>query len=349
MGSEKFIYNGKQSGFVEQAYMCLGNPECHDDFHQKYITIWMSRECNSKCKHCYQKGDSRGKGWSFDQADAVTDLFLNDGYIVHPIVNEWLPQYWDFLKIKKKCGSTEITTNGIIITSRHNEFLPLLHENGITDIKFTIFPVEWHEYITGRKRENVITAIKLSLTAGFRITLNFVVMKETLHLIPSFVEEAYKMGVHEIYFMYYFCIDPKNNMFSQVLTPLDLKKFWNQWEKLNTNPRYKKLKFSNMAAFGPNPIGDNQYKRAAKYKKYCLAGNWEHFSFLYMDPEGRIYPCNMLSGEKYKIGEIYQEDEKWNYRFIQNEWQTLLKNFNRTLCAGTMETNRILKEVRAAQ
>ena len=224
-----FIYDGRQGGFIEQTYSLLGNPEIHEDFFQKYITIWMSRECNSKCKHCYQQGDPRGRGWSYEQADAVTDLFLKDGYIVHPIVNEWLPRYWDFLKIKKKCGSTEITTNGILITSRHKEFLPMLHENNITDIKFTIFPKECHEYITGRKRENVLTAINLSLESGFRITFNYVVMKDTLNLIPSFVEEAYNLGAHEIYFMYYFCVDPKNNMFSQVLTPQDIKVFWKYW------------------------------------------------------------------------------------------------------------------------
>lgn len=118
MDKDKFTYDGRQAGFVEQTYSLLGNPDTHENFYQKYITIWMSRECNSKCRHCYQKGDPRGQGWSYEQADAVTDLFLKDGYIVHPIVNEWLPRYWDFLKIKKKCGSTEITTNGILITSR---------------------------------------------------------------------------------------------------------------------------------------------------------------------------------------------------------------------------------------
>lgn len=341
---DEFNYDGRQEGFVEETYSFLGSEDLPDNFHQKYITIWMSRECNSKCKHCYQKGDPRGRGWDYAKADAVTDLFLKDGYIVHPIVNEWLPHYWDFLRIKKKCHSTEITTNGILITSRYKEFFPLLHENNISDIKFTIFPKECHKYITGRKRENVIQAIKLSLKDGFRVTLNYVVMKSTLHTIPSFVEEAIKLGVHEIYFMYYFCIDPKNNMFSQVLSPQDIKCFWKYWQMLNDSEYTQKIKFSKMAAFGLNPYNEDHYRKASRCKRFCLAGRWEYLDFLYMDPEGKIYPCNMVSGEKYQIGEIFDDDGNWNYRFIDNNWQDKLKGFNKSMCAGRMETNRIWHE-----
>lgn len=347
MNKVDFQYNGNQNGFVDETYRILSSKETSEGFHKKWITIWMSSECNSKCKHCYQKGSPRGKGWSYEKADEVTDLFLKDGYIVHPIVNEWLPTYWDFLKIKKKCGSTEITTNGILIHSRHDEFFPLLHENGITDIKFSIFPPKIHEYITARDRKNVLTATQLALDDGFRVTFNYVVMKDTLSLIPSFVEEAYNLGVSEIYFMYYFCVDPKSSMYDQVLSSNDVKIFWTCWQELQLNPKYNKMQFSNMASFGPNPHGDNIYKKCSEQEKFCLAGNWEYLSFLYMDPKGAIYPCNMLCSDRYKIGELYQESKgKYEYRFIENDWQASFKGFNRKICGGTLETARVKNESR---
>jgi len=343
MSTKNFTFDGTTSGFRDKVYEALSNPVSAKDFFIKYVTIWMSRECNSKCKHCYQKGSPRGNGWTFEKADQITDLFLKDGYIVYPLVNEWLPHYWDFLEIKKKCGSTEITTNGIYLTKRHRDLLPLLHKNGIKTIKLTIFPKGVHEIITGRDRENVLNATRISLDSGFRVIYNYVVMQDTLHKIPEFVDEAYNMGVNEIFFMGYFCVDIASSMYKQVLSNHDIQQFWKYWVELRENSRYKDIKLDHLANLGPNPYGDNVFKEVSRQKKFCLAGNWEHLSFLYIEPEGGIYPCNMLNNSKYQIGEIYKENEKYAYKIYENhkDWEGLLVGYNRTLCGGHYETSRI--------
>lgn len=335
--SEK-LYKGTLPSFRDNVYDIISDPCRSKDIKFKYVTMWMSRECNSNCLHCYQDGSPSGSGWSLDKADKVTDIFLNDGYIVQPIINEWLPKYWPFLSILNKCGSTEITTNGIILVSHHEEFIPLLHQYGIKKIKVTLFPEEYHKHYTGKNYEHTIQAIQIAKDNGFFTTQNFVVMKDTLSLLPGYCEDALKRGIDEIQFMNFFCTDHQQPLFSQVLSGNDLKQFWELRHQIDSDPKFSGMHFDQQASFGPKPYGDNVFKRASLSNKLCLAGEWEQGIFLYTDPEDGIYPCPMLSDHQFRIGEIIENKGYYSYYLKKEPMEHYLKNFDRSVCNGYLHS-----------
>ena len=332
-------YEGHLTSFRNLSYEILNT---NNKFKYKYVTIWMSRECNSRCKHCYQGGNPDGSGWDYNKADKITDLFLNEGYIVFPIVNEWLPKYWDMLKILKKCNASEITTNGLILLTKHKDFFQKLLENNITKIKFTLFPESYMEYYTGRKYKDIQKCIKLAVADNFSVTLNFVAMKDTIESIPNYCREAVSLGVNEVQFMNYFCTDKGSNMYSQVLTKADINRFWELYNVVKNDEICNCLKLDQQASFGPNPYCQTDISGMHKKKMLCLAGEGENGFFLYVDPECKIYPCPMLSDSAFEIGEIIETDYGYySFHLKPNEIKHNIKGFDRSICSGQLYSDNL--------
>jgi MoaA/NifB/PqqE/SkfB family radical SAM enzyme len=314
----------------------LGNDDSPQDCFYKYAMVWMSRKCNSKCKYCYQEGDFENTAWSYEKADRVTSLLLDQGYHVQPLINEWLPEFWDFLKIMKKCNWKEITTNGLIILSSYKEFFPLLHENGITDIRHSLFPKGIHEEITGRERNKTIRAIELSKKHGFRVVVNYVVTTETLPHILEVCNELADMNVDEVQFMNLIYLGRAKEMQKQLLTEQHLKTFWDTWKQLTEDKKYENIEFDFQANFGPCPHGDHVSKGAAKKDNFCIAGMNKCGHFLYVTPENGIYPCFLLSEPQFKIGEIVEKNGDYSLEYHNtNDWEKQITPFTRANCAAT--------------
>lgn len=331
-------YIGKKKNLRDVAYTILSDPEKAKGFHYKFAYVWMSSQCNSKCRHCYQDGGPEGVSWSYKKADKVTDLLLEDGYIVNPIVNEWLPALWDLLKILKKCQVREISTNGIVITTSGDAFFERLRLNSITDIRHTLFPPGLHELITGRNRQMALEAIAMADQAGFRNVVNYVVSRETLPHITAFCAEIRNMPVAEVQFLNLFSVNRAEKMKKSLLTQKEIGQFWKTWEALHNDPRNSDILFDFQANFGPNPVGDNIYKQAALQKKFCLAGCWDHGCYLYITPQNEIYPCATLQEPMFKIGRIVKRHGGYAYELNANKWEEKIPGFDRSQCATLAHT-----------
>ncbi|WP_051261580.1 radical SAM/SPASM domain-containing protein [Desulfovibrio inopinatus] len=342
---QKNIENlGSRKNFRNTVHEVLGDENESGEIFYKYAMVWMSRKCNSRCKYCYQDGDpeANNASWSYEKADKVTSLLLDDGYHVQPLINEWLPEFWNFLELMKKCQWNEITTNGLILLSRHQEFFPLLREYEISDIRHTLFPKGIHEEMTGRDREKSLRAIQLSKEHGFRTIVNYVVTTETLPHIVEVCDELADMEVDEIQFMNLIYLGRSKSKKNELLDMQYINKFWDTWKLLSENPKYERIEFDFQANFGPNPHGDNVSKRAAKQSRFCLAGKNERGHFIYITPEDDIYPCFLLSDPKFKIGKIIENGNNYSLEYNDADWIKHIPSFNRSHCAGTQYITRAI-------
>jgi MoaA/NifB/PqqE/SkfB family radical SAM enzyme len=314
------------------AHRILSDPLLDGAFHLKYAQICLSKKCNSRCKYCYLDGMSDGEAMSFEKADKIVDMFIRDGFIVYPIVNEWLPDSWDYLKIFKKCNVNEISTNGVVILENNGGLLPLLRENGITDIRITVLPPDIYENYTGRKRHIAIDAIKLSLKEGFYVVVNYVLTKDTFPFISEFCSEVNALGVREVHFLNYINMNRAKALRDRILSEEELKNFWACFE--NMRKKYPEIYFNTSANCGPDPYGDNFLKTASALKRFCLAGSWQFFDFIFVDTSGDIYPCLMLTEPQFKIGEIIETAGIFSYEIKNAPWAENIPSFDRSLCAS---------------
>jgi hypothetical protein len=327
---------GRRKELRNKVHEIFGEGHNTEECFYKYAMVWMSRKCNSKCKYCYQDGDTVNNAWSYEKADAVTSLLLAEGYHVQPLINEWLPEFWDFLKIMKKCQWKEITTNGLVIIDRYKEFFPLLKENGITDIRHSLFPKGIHEKITGRNREKTLKAIRLSKEHGFRVVVNYVVTTETLPHIMEVCEELLELEIDEVQFMNLIYLGRAKDLQKQLLKTDDLRAFWGIWKTLNEDERFKNIEFDFQANFGPCPQGNHVSTKAAEKDHFCIAGKNSYGHFLYITPEDGIYPCFLLSEPQFKIGEVICKNNTYQLDYSNSQdWEKAVGSFSRKNCAAT--------------
>ncbi len=318
----------------DSVYEILADPNASKGFFFKYAHIWMSRKCNSKCLHCYQNGNENSVGWPIEKASKVTDMLLREGFVINPIVNEWMPENWPYLRILQKCGIKEISTNGIIIVEKTDAFFDQLQMNGISDIRHTLFPHEIHENITGRNREAAILAIRLSQKHEFRNVVNYVVMKETLSHIPEFCLEMIDLGINEVQFMNYIPLNRAYNKKKWALSEKEIRSFWAQWEIITNSVKTKNIVFDFQANFGPNPYKKDSFSQVSKLKKFCLGGIWQHGKYLYITPEDKIFPCATLAEKKFQIGSLVKKGDDYIIALNDFDWEKQITGFDRSTCAS---------------
>ena len=74
----------------------------------------------------------------------------------------------------------------------------------------------------------------------------------------------------------------------QLLGIRQLNTFWDIWKQVTE--KHGNMNTDFQANFGPCPHGDSVTMRAAKKKKFCIAGRNENGHFLYIPPENNICP-----------------------------------------------------------
>jgi MoaA/NifB/PqqE/SkfB family radical SAM enzyme len=338
-------FDGKMNNLRDTVYDILGDPERFKDFHEKDVFIWLTNQCNSTCKYCYQSGSDKGGGITYDHALGIIDLFRDHGYYVHPIVNEWLPEYWNYLALLKLCGIRQISTNGIVVAQQHREFFPLLKENRIEDVRVTLFPEKNHTFYTNRSREISLDAIRLLKENGFKVVANFLVSRDTFPHMKEVVAEAKQLGVDEVFFQNFIYTGRAKAFRHAILTPEEIDHFWQVYHEIGEAYAATPVTINVQGNFGPNPIGDNPFKRAARHGHYCLAGSWKHMDHLYVSHELEIYPCVMMADPRFKIGDVIREQEKWVCRFDDvTGWEKRIPGFDRSTCGALMDMQNQLSQ-----
>lgn len=327
----------KRTSMRGLAHEVLSDPHLDEKFHLKYAQICLSKNCNSACKFCYLDGRSNGEEMPFKKADKIVDMFIREGFIVYPIINEWLPELWDYLKIFKKCNVTEISTNGLVIVEHYKDLFPLLRENGITDIRITLLPPSIYETYTGRQRSVAVDAINLSLKEGFYVVVNYLLTKDTLPFIDDFCREMDSLGIKEIHFLNYINMNRAKNFHNKILSSSDLNTFWDCFN--NMKIKYPEIYFNTTANCGPNPREDNFYQKASVLKRFCLAGSWQFFDFIFVDTNGDIYPCLMLTEPEFKIGEVIEKNGFFSYKIKDLPLEKIITSFDRSTCASLCYTH----------
>ena len=328
------LYQGRKRAMRDELYASLGDDQLARGLYFRFAYLWMGWACNSRCRYCYQDGGESALVWSPEKAHGLVDTLLADGFVVHPIVSEWVQRCWPLLAVLQRSACREISTNGLVIAQRHDAFLPLLHEHEITDIRFSLFPAGLHEHYTGRSRSIALESMRLAKAAGFRLVVNFVVTRDTLPHIDDFCEEALNLGVREIQFMNFIQTNRAAKMAEVAIDDEGIARFWDRWQALVEDPRFEHVRFDLQANFGPCPVGDNIFKRAAQRRAFCLAGQWRHGRYLYITPNDDIFPCAMLTAPALRMGRVLQHDGRWTYELHEQCLEDHVPGFDRSTCAA---------------
>ncbi|MFX0061227.1 MAG: radical SAM protein [Candidatus Hermodarchaeota archaeon] len=265
----------------------------------KVALLLMSNQCNSNCVHCYQWGTPAAT-WSLSEAKNVVQILRREGYFLIPEINEMLPETLHLLEIYKDCGATEISTNGETLLE-YPHYFNVLRENRINEIRITVLAPSLHENWTKRKRTRATEALELAKKNDFRTILNFVVSRSSMYYLEEICQEAVTLGVDEINFLNLIFGGRALKIPQELLRQDDIIHFYDFYDK--ARKKYP-LIFDRVGNFGPNPREDSVSHKLAKNGRYCLMGNWQYGSLIFVDPYFDVFPCMLVRGKQHQIGKL---------------------------------------------
>jgi MoaA/NifB/PqqE/SkfB family radical SAM enzyme len=151
------------------------------------------------------------------------------------------------------------------------------------------------------------------------------------------IEESISLDADEIFFQNFIYSGRAKQFRNAVLSYQDIDIFWKTFEQLENKFKDANLTLNFQGNFGPNPIGDNMYKRAAGYCNYCVAGKWKYLDQIYISPTKEIYPCMMLNNKQFKIGDVIRKNGKVALSYKdETQWEKVIPGFDRSSCASLM-------------
>lgn len=234
-----------------------------------------------------------------------------------------------------------INTSGI---PHNKKIYKTLLEAGLDSISFSLDGAtpDVHEiHRKGCPFDEVIEGIRLmvklkeELNSDVRISTSTVVTKSNAFQIEAISELRQKLGAGRNNFQPVWNIDSRANFKERFgLVDADRNFLENIRERLNKIPGANIEEFNSLI---PSFYGDKK-----KLKGYeCFAGR----AFVYVDPEGNIYPCSLVD---VPLASLLESD--WKKRLNDGENIPKLKNLSKQSCGGCslicyMERNIILNSL----
>ncbi len=163
--------------------------------HIKHIVLWVTNDCNLRCKYCYAHGGEKKEYMSFETAKKVIELPTSSCKLQlaggEPLLNfELIKEMHDYLKKNKPNIKMQIQTNGTIIDAKIAKW--------IKDMEIPIGvsldgPFEVNEFLRGGTKE-AIEGIKTLGAFGVMTNLNCVVTAQSIEKLDKLVDLAFYLG-----------------------------------------------------------------------------------------------------------------------------------------------------------
>jgi radical SAM protein with 4Fe4S-binding SPASM domain len=280
----------------------------------KQIYFSLTNRCNLSCNHCSYNAQSASLDdtLSTEQVISIVDKIIkcNPDSIIftggEPLIRK------DFIEIlkytaKKYKGDINILTNGTFIDENNVKVLSLLLSN--IDISLDGVDEESCSLVRGKGVfDRVIRSIKLLKKNDFNnTTLSMVLTGQNQFLIDKFIDLNKELGTRPI---------------TRAFLPIGRGE--QNKEVLMNQYRLRISKNETCSKVNQNALDD---VKACT----CGAGHRE----LFIDFNGDVYPCSLLSSQKFRIGNI-RDIEDLNKHF---------ERLNNTNCSAYKELNEIQPDV----
>lgn len=294
------------------------------------VTLWVTTQCNMKCRYCYEGNDKSNKIMSIETAEKSIRYImkhlgeLNDNTLIidfhggEPLLQFNLIKYIteEFKKIffnSNKRLMFGLTTNGILLNKEIEEYLSknfyyslsvsldgnrLMHDtnrilkngNGTYDMVI----------------EKFVSLLKIRQDVRVRMTFN----TDTVYNLYKSVRHLVKMG------------------FNTIVPVADY--FDDRWDRYHIDILYKETE-KIFKMFKQEKEKNNNLSISIVEGKIFKKGNCEGgITTLNISPDGGIYPCTcVVENEKYRIGNISTGIDKIKLKKIHN-----ISNTRNEICNG---------------
>ena len=281
----------------------------------KSITLFITRDCNFKCKYCIHKRES--KNLSLNLAEQVVDFAYNNGienisfFGGEPLVNfKGVKKVINYSNKKGYKFKFSLITNGYLLTKSK---LNYLIKNKV-QLAISFDGVGRNDYrvtVKGKQTTNRVYKNLLYAVKRVKFDLCTVINRAKIDGLASDYISLYEKGVT--------CIKPAINAEFGEWTDDEIAKLKVEFKKVSMY-LIKKLKEGKRLGFAD--IID-----VAEIKIFHSGGFYNECPFgvhgVVIDDVGDLYPCAQFSFDKNnKIGDIYTGFDNDKFNAIKNEYST---------------------------
>ncbi|AFZ70702.1 radical SAM additional 4Fe4S-binding domain protein [Caldisphaera lagunensis DSM 15908] len=320
--------------FDEQAFLtdCPATPLSHLENDGKYlmsegpyqVTIYITRECNLNCTHCYiSAGSPLNDELNKDEwklvINKLNDIGTNVLYILggEPLLKHGI---FDIISYSTSLGLyTSLSSNGTVITKGVSK---KLKESNINEIQISIDGPneEINSLIRGKNSFKLaIEGVKNLINENIPTSLSYVITEKNKDYIEDMIKIAEELNVKSINFspVQQFGRAKINNVLLKRESAIQV---YNKLRLLNK--KYKIKITTNGFRFFIDNLFDVYLSLKNKINNYysCPAGR----SRFIIDANGDIYGCELLINPLFKEGNALKDDlrEIWKKGFtrFRNKW-----------------------------
>lgn len=274
----------------------------------KSLVLWLTNDCNLRCKYCYAEGGKKNEYMNFNIAETALQIPQNKNFNIQlaggePLLNFGLiKRLYEEVKNKYPKVKISMQTNGTLITK---DIAKKLKEMNISLGISLDGPPQINEQLRGKTKE-VVDGLKNLAEEGVIVNLNCVVNNININYLSQLIDFAHYIGnvngigldlLRETGYTI------KNNNVS-VANSDDIRK-----NIIKSNNRLNELAEITGRKLVIREI--EEAKQRIKENKQCTGYCYAEFGqYLVISPDGSAYPCSSFVGNKdYYMGNILDDKE----------------------------------------
>ncbi len=268
------------------------------------MTYNITNRCNFNCKWCYNKNrisNELSVKEFIKKVLAEKDIYAEDLTLII-LGGEPFLRFEALTEVVKRLGDffpkpIQISTNGSLINEVDLERLP--KDRVEIQVSLDGPTSEINDAIRGKRSFDKATAgIETLVREGYHTILSMVYSRDSLDYFEDYLELGKNLGVDEVRFIPMRTIG-KGEALKEIL-PDQYKAFLKYKQVLTDNPQYKKF------------LGRDFFSIIASVCKYtaCRINCGLGYKVIFIDADGKVYPCPNFVDEKYFAGSLAETELK---------------------------------------
>ncbi|WP_291579998.1 radical SAM/SPASM domain-containing protein [Clostridium sp. UBA6640] len=160
-----------------------------------FLVLWLTNDCNLRCKYCYANGGEKKEYMTFEMAKKALSMPKSNFKLQlaggEPLLNfQLIKDIYNYLKVNNKSVRLQMQTNGALID---REIAREIKKMNIAIGISMDGPIEINEKLRGKSAE-VINGIRMLGQEGVMVNLNAVITNENISYLDKLVDLAFYLG-----------------------------------------------------------------------------------------------------------------------------------------------------------
>ena len=305
----------------------------------KFLVLWLTNDCNLRCKYCYANGGDKKEYMTFKTAKQALEipkskfkLQLAGG---EPLLNfKLIREIYEYLKINKPEIKIQMQTNGTLINS---EIAKEIKKMNISIGVSLDGNIEINEQLRGGTKD-VINGIRALAQEGIMVNLNCVVTDKNIEYLHKLVDLVVYFGnVGGIGLDLLRNTGRACNNKVKRANIFQIKKYLRK--AYNRTIELWKLTGKRIII---REIEDAR-KRIIEGKECTMYCHAAYGGSMVVHPDGNLYPCGSLGGSgKYYMGNIYNLASQREVKINNNKSETCKMCKYEKICVGACPARNII-------